>query len=156
MSDRFFGPSESELERVEIRALWRIWLREGDIIDLLGKIIKLLTPKLYSARIDVMPKTVHVGDVSKATLVGLDQNGQPFPIDATYQVAYSAANPATATFGVPAADGSADVTAVAADPGNAISAAITRPDGQVIQASPDTLVIEAAAAVLTSASVSLQ
>lgn len=153
----FFGPSdheirEEDLERVEIRALWRIWWQ-------LERIVNLLTPNLHSARIQIMPKTVKVGEVAKATIVGLDQNGQPFTIDTTYQVAYSASSPADVSIGTPGIDGSADVTALAEDVGDVISAVITRPDGQVVIASADTLTIEPAAPpapVLTSASVVLQ
>src|SRR5258707_12520923 len=107
--------TEEHLERVEIRALWRIWWQ-------LERIVNLLTPNLHSARIQIMPKTVKVGEVAKATIVGLDQNGQPFTIDTTYQVAYSASSPADVSIGTPGIDGSADVTALAEDVGDVISA----------------------------------
>lgn len=106
-----------------------------------------------------MPKTVNVGDKAKAIINGLDQNGQPLALDSTYTVSYSASNPASVSFGTPNPDGSVEITALAADPGNTIGAVITRPDGGTVTASPDVLTIVTPpppAPVLTSASVSLQ
>jgi hypothetical protein len=128
------------------------------ILVVAGDIRALLRSKISQARITVMPKTIEVGKTSTATISAQDQNGAPIVIDATYTVNYSASNPASVSIGTPNPDGSAVITGVAADPGNSISAVITRPDGGTVSASPDTLIITSPpppAPVLTTASVVL-
>ena len=115
-------------------------------------------PQLFQGKVNLMPKTIQVGGTSLATLVCLDQNGQPFTLDATYKEQYSASAPADVTVGTPNADGSATITGVAADPGDTIGCSITRPDGVVITAGTDVLTITPApppTPVLTSATVVL-
>src|ERR1035438_5709774 len=129
----------------------------GILIVRFNELLSLLRqkPHLKSARVFLMPATINVGQTANAVILALDQNGQPFTLDSTYQVAYNASAPADVSFSPVNPDGSDTVAGVNADPGDAISATITRPDGVVINASADTLTVTAAAAVLTSASVSL-
>jgi len=134
-----------------------------EIIKLLQEIFNELqnpppAQQLKQGKVNLMPKTIQVGGTSLATLVCLDQNGQPMTLDATFKEAYSASAPADVTVGTPNADGSATITGVAPDPGDTIGCAITRPDGVVITASPDVLTITPPPPppqVLTSASVVL-
>lgn len=103
-----------------------------------------------------MPKTINAGETATATIQGFDQFGKAFPLDATFQVAYTQSNSADATFGPTNPDGSASLTANTADT-DTIGAIITRPDGTVVTATPDVLTINAAAIpVLTTATVVLQ
>jgi hypothetical protein len=130
----------------------------GQQVLILSDIRALLKHKsiLVKARIIIMPKTIAVGGTALAIIQGLDQNGKPFPLDATYPTAYTAANPSNVSFGPVSPDGSDTITGVAADPGDSIGANITRPDGVVIAATPDVLTITAPVPVLTSAAVVLQ
>ena len=104
-----------------------------------------------------MPKTIPVGGTANAAIVGLDQNGKPFTLDATYTVAYASSAPADESFSPVNPDGSDTIAALAASAasGDQISATITRPDGVVITATPDVLTITPVTPVLTSASVVL-
>lgn len=143
---------EDEIEILRgIRAdLGILILRFNELLNILKR-----KPHLTSARTIVMPKTIQVGQTANAAIQGLDQFGKPFPLDATYQVAYSAATPADVSFSPVNPDGSDTVAGINPDAGDAISATITRPDGVVITASADTLMITAATPVLTSAAVVL-
>lgn len=131
-------------------------LQAGTLV-VLEHLNAVLTPALTSARLSIMPATIPVGGVANAVINGLDQNGQPFVLDATYKVVYRAATPADVDFGAPNPDGSCQITGVGVDAGDAIVADITRPDGFVITTSSDTLTIVPATAtpVLTSATLSL-
>ncbi len=123
----------------------------------LESINERLTPTLTRARITIMPASIQVGKTATATIQGLDQNGQPFPLDETYTVQYSASAPADVSFGAPNPDGSVVITGVNPDAGDNILASITRPDGVVIQTNADTLTVTAATvSVLTSATLSLK
>jgi hypothetical protein len=128
----------------------KIYSQNIEILQLLRQ-----KPILLQARIKIMPKTIQVGQTAVAELQTIWSDGQTRMLDSTYQVTYAAANPSNVSFAPPAVDGSDVVTGVAADPGDAISAVITRPDGTVISASPDTLTIVAPAPTLVSATVVL-
>ena len=112
---------------------------------------------LTFARVIIVPKTIQVGQTAQAAIQGLDQNGQPFPLDSTYQVVYTASSPSDVTITTPNPDGSATITGVNPNPGIQVGATITKPDGSTVTATPDTLVIQAVTPtpVLTSASVVL-
>jgi len=122
-----------------------------------NEILKLLRQKpiLLQARVQVMPKTVQVGQTATSTLTTVWSDGQTHVLDSTYQVTYNAANPSNVSFAPPASDGSDVITAVAVDPGDSISATITRPDGVVVTASPDVLTITAPPVTLVGATVVL-
>jgi len=140
-----------------------------EIVRMLRKILD----ELQEIEIDVRPKTVSQTFSRKGKShaqnhpsrrhltrysVCLDQNGQPFTLDATYTEAYSASAPADVTVGATNADGSATITGVAADPGDTIGCVITRPDGVQITAGTDVLTITPVTPptpVLTSATVVL-
>lgn len=145
---------ESEDTERVIRAVHKVF-------EVLVEIRGILKPRLTSAILKLkdieMPKTVNIGETAQAVITGLDQNGSLIALDATYTVAYQASNPADVSFGTPNADGSNTVTAVAPDTGDVISAIITRPDGQQITTTSDTLIVNAPAVpVLTSATLVLQ
>jgi hypothetical protein len=123
------------------------------------QILQLLKqkPHLTKARIVIMPKQIQVGQTAQAVIQGFDQNGNPFPLDSSYGVTYSASNPADVSFSSPVnPDGSDTITGLAVDAGVAIGATITRPDGAVVSATADTLTIVAPPPVLTTATVVLQ
>jgi hypothetical protein len=128
----------------------KIYSQNIEILQLLRQ-----KPILLEARVEIMPKTIQVGQTATATLQTTWSDGQTHTLDSTYQVSYAAANPSNVSFAPPAADGSDVVTGVAADPGDAISAVITRPDGAVVTASSDILTIVAPAPTLVSATVVL-
>lgn len=137
------------LEQIQ-RGIWSAVIRLDTLI-----ILQKQKPHLTKARIIVMPKSIQVGQTANITLQGFDQNGQPFPLDASYGVQYSASTPADVEFSAPGPDGSGTVKGLAVDAADAIGATITRPDGVVITANADALSITAPPAVLTSASVVL-
>lgn len=145
---------EGRSEKEELR-LWREFVR--DFKEFKNLVREALDkPHPIYARVEIMPKTVNVGEVATVNLQVKDQFGNPFTLDASYQVAYSGSNPGAATFGTPNADGSDQVTAVAAEPSDQISATITGgPGGVNIVATPDVLTINAPVPVPTSASVVL-
>lgn len=147
----FVSETIKNLERDEVHLLHRILARLDAIYDLL----KPALPILSKARIIIMPKTVNVGDSFNVAIAGLDQFGQPFPLDANYSVVYGASNPnAVQLPAPPLPDGSGVGTAVAAEPSESISATITGPGG-TINATADVLTINEVVVppVLTSASV---
>jgi hypothetical protein len=110
---------------------------------------------LTSGKVTLMPANVTVGQTFASTLVGTWSDGQTRPLDATYRVQYVQSAPGDATEGPVAADGSAVFTSVAAGT-DSISANVTRPDGTVIQFTPDVLTIEAPPVVLVGGAVVLQ
>lgn len=123
-----------------------------DILSVLQR-----TPILSKARLTLMPKTVEVGQTATAVLQGLDQFGHPMSIDSSYSVSYQASNPADVSFGTPNPDGSDVITAVAADPGDSITAVVSGgPKNVSVTSSSDVLVINAPAPVLTSVNLVLQ
>lgn len=127
----------------------------GEIVHALREIRDELKPKrLAKARIELMPKTIQVGQTSTALIQGLDQNGQPFAIQAS-DVSLTAAVPADVSFGTPTAnpDGSVSivVTGVNADTGDGITATVLG-----VTSNSDTLTISAPAPVLTSLQLTLQ
>jgi hypothetical protein len=149
---------EQHERREEIKLLRELLETAEEQLVALQEILQVLRrPILTFARVTIMPKTVPVGGTANAVIQGLDQNGQPFVLDATYKVAYQSSTPADESFSPVNADGSDTIAALAASPaaGDQISATITRPDGVVISATPDVLTITAATPVLTSASVVL-
>jgi hypothetical protein len=96
----------------------------------LSAIRAILEPHHQLTRLELtlMPATIAVGAVATATLLGFDQNGNAFAIPASATIVMNAATPADVSFGTPVfnADGSVSVpvTAVNADPGDAISATV--------------------------------
>jgi len=146
-------------EREEIKLLRELLKNAEKQLHVQREILGRLQqqPILTKARISIMPKTVPVGGTANAVIKGVDQNGQPFVLDATYKVTYQSSAPADESFSPVNADGSDTIAALApsAASGDQISASITRPDGVVINATPDVLTITAATLVLTSASVVL-
>jgi hypothetical protein len=143
------------LEEISIRLGYVVHL-EGKILTKEDEILALLKtrPILTKASIDLMPKTIEVGQTANAVINAVDQFGNPFPLTGL-AVQYVASIPGDVTFGPVNPDGSDTITGVNADAGNAISANITRADGTVITAAPDTLTITPAVPVLTSATVVL-
>lgn len=148
----FMSETLKNLERDEVRLLREIRNTLNEIRDLL----KPAPPILTQARCITVPKTVNVGDSFNVAIAGLDQFGQPFPLDANYSVTYGASNPAAVQLpSPPQPDGSGGGTALAADPSVLISATITGPGGLSVNATADTLTINAIVVppALTSASV---
>ena len=129
-----------------------------EILEEVEEIRRSLKPKLTQGRIWIMPKTIKVGESATATLQGLDQNGQPFVIDAKYGVVYTASAPGDVMFSPPGTDGSDVVLGVNADPSVSITASVTRPDGVVVSFAGDVLDVEpqTPVPVLTSGTVVLQ
>lgn len=113
-------------------------------------------PHLVKGKVKIMPKQIQVGETAQAVLQGVDQFGQPFPLDATYTVVPTASNPSDVSVGPVNPDGSFTLTGIAADAGDSIGAQVTRPDGTVISFTPDVLTIVAPAPVLTGGAVVLQ
>ena len=145
-------------EAEELKELREIKKSLSDILRALTQILLLLKqkPHLSKGKVIVMPKTIEVGQTAQAVLQGVDQNGNPFPLDASYRVQPTASNPADVESGTPNPDGSFVVTALAVDPADMIGAQVTRPDGTTITFDPDTLTIEPATPVLTTGKVVLQ
>lgn len=104
---------------------------------------KEFAPHLTRLELTLMPKTVQVGQTATAHITATKADGTPFPITSSDTLTLAAATAADVTFGTPTfnADGSADVvvTAVNADPGDAITATL---DG--VASNSDTLTITAA------------
>lgn len=159
MSDsRFEEHARHQVEALEIKLLQQIARTLGHIQLVVTEILQLQKhkPILVKGKVFIMSKSVVVGSSVLAVIQGFDQNGNPFPLDASYKVAYAASAPSDVSFGAVNPDGSDVVTGVAADPGDSISATIQRPDGVVISADPDVLVVTAPVPVLTSTKVVLQ
>lgn len=152
-------PELREHQKEVIELLRGIRADAGTLILRFNELLTLLrqTPRLIQARVIVMPKAVQVGGTANAAIVGLDQNGNPFPLTSAFSVAYASSTPADESFSPVNPDGSDTIAALAASPasGDQISATITRPDGVVITATPDVLTITPVTPVLTSASVVL-
>ena len=150
--------SDEKFKKKVLEELGYIRVITGKNNLLLHEIRHLLRqkPHLTRGRIIVMPKQIQVGETAQAVLQGVDQFGNPFPLDASYSVVPTASAPADVSVGPVNPDGSFTITGIAADPGDSIGAQVTRPDGTVITFSPDTLVIAAPAPVLTAGAVVLQ
>jgi len=150
---------QREQHREEIELLRQLLTTAGQQLVTQREILQVLATRsiLTKARVIITMKTVQVGGTANAVIQGLDQNGQPFPLDATYKVAYQSSTPADESFSPVNPDGSDTIAALAASPaaGDQISATIQRPDGVVISATPDVLIITPAVPVLTSAKVVL-
>jgi len=119
-----------------------------DIAEELRRIRVILhhefVPHISLTRITIMPKTVAPGQTATAHITAAKSDGSTYTITTADSVSLAAAVPGDVTFGAPTfnADGSCDivVTAVNADPGDAITATV---DGVTSQ--PDTLTISAPA-----------
>ena len=102
-----------------------------------------------------MPKTIEVGQTATAVISGFDQFGKPFPLSSSDSISVTASVGADVTFDAPVfnADGTVSVviTGVNPDAGDSISATV-----DTITTNADVLTINAPAAVLTSATLTLQ
>ena len=150
--------SDEKFKKFVLEELGYIRVIAGKNNLLLHEIRHLLRqkPHLTRGRLIVMPKQIQVGETAQAILQGVDQFGNPFPLDSSYTVVPTASAPGDVSVGPVNPDGSFTITGLAADAGDAIGAQVTRPDGTVIAFTPDTLVIVAPAPVLTAGAVVLQ
>ena len=118
-------------------------------LAILLEIRAIVTPKLTSLVIlfdgEVMPANIAVGQVTVATVLGFDQNNQPFPIDfAANPPAWSIDNPAVASIAPDSTTPSSEaVTGVSA------GSATLSVSCAGLSAS-DTVTVSAAAPVLTT------
>lgn len=119
------------------------------IFDRLQKVIDLLQPRLTSLTITyrggLMPATIEIGKVTTATVEGLDQFGNPFPIDlAANTPSWTIADPSIASIAPNSAvPTSEDVTGVAAG-STALGVSCAG------LTTTDTITVSSPAAVLTS------
>lgn len=158
---RLIDEDHSEI-RIASRQSWSLVsiaksLREiSSTLDAIRAILaSALGPHLSQVRITLMPKSIQVGQTSTAHLVATKSDGSSFPITAADTVVVTASNPSSVTIAAPTfnSDGSADVvlTAVAADPGNTISATV---DGTA--SNTDTLTITAVVTPPAAVTLTLQ
>lgn len=150
--------SDEKFKKQVLNDLLNIRITGGQNKVLLHEVLRLLRQKpiLTKGIVTIMPKQIQVGETAQAVLKGVDQNGNAFPLDATYVVTPTASAPSDVNVGPVSPDGSFQLTGVAADSADSIGAQITRPDGVVLTATPDILTILAPPPVLTSVTVSLQ
>jgi hypothetical protein len=134
---------DSSRDKEILKELREVSKKDDRILEELEEIERDVHPHLTQGKVQIMPKTIAVGEAFKGSLALLDHEGNPFIIDARYKVVPVASNPASVTFDANIApNGDFSGVGVAADAGQTISATVTRPsDGAVITLTGDTLII---------------